>query len=207
MKNFFYTGHIYLLFLTLFFVIHFNNKVKPRIRLLNLIGFNSEIVSPFSKNEFINISPIDSRVNVGETLKFRDNTDWYQVSLLSFWREEYLSLDLLNKSFEEDYLEIKMVNSNNYALGTFKNENIVYACLDRNDNFYYNLSKSNVPRAGDLKHWKEVFIKEIKNVIFSFKPNNNECLLVITSNIDFFKASEEGKRKLIFNKFIDTSKK
>ena len=58
-----------------------------------------------------------------------------------------------------------------------------------------------------MNHWKEVFIKEIKNVIFSFKPNNNECLLVITSNIDFFKASEEGKRKLIFNKFIDTYKK
>jgi len=202
MKKYFYTGYIYLLFLILFFVIHFNNKVKPRIRLLTLSGFNSEIVSPFSKNEFINITPIDSRVNVGETLKFRDNTDWYQVSLLSFWREEYLSLDLLNKPFKEDYSEIKMINNNSYAFVTFKNEKLVYACLDRNDNFYYDFLHGNVPRAGDLNHWKEVFIKEIKNVIFSFKPNNHECLLVFTSNKDFFKESEASKRNLIFNKFI-----
>ena len=139
---------------------------------------------------------------MGEILKFRDNNDWYQVSLLSFWREEYLNLNLLNKSFGEDDLEIKTVNNNNYALGTFNNESIVFACLDRKDNFYYDILNNKYPRAGDLNHWKGVFIKEINYAIFSFKPNNHECLLVFTSNKDFFKDSEAGKRNLIFNKLI-----
>ena len=96
-----------------------------------------------------------------------------------------------------------MVNNNNYALGTFKNEKIVYACLDRSDNFYYDFLHDEVRRAGDLKYWKGIFIKEIKHAIFSFKPNNYECLLVFTSNKDFFKDSEEEKRNLIFNKIIN----
>ena len=95
-----------------------------------------------------------------------------------------------------------MFNNNNYALGTFNNQKIVYACLDSNHNFYYDLFYGEVPRAGDLKHWQGVFIKEIKRVIFSFKPDNYQCLLVFTSNKDFFKDSELGKRNLIFNKFL-----
>ena len=68
-------------------------------------------------------------------------------------------------------------------------------------NFYYDISHNKEIDTQDLKFWKKVFLKNIKNAIYSFKPNNHECLLVITSNKKFFKKSEENQRNLILNNF------
>ena len=51
---------------------------------MTLSGVDLENVGTFSKSEFINITSIDSRVNVGESLTFRESNDWYQFSLYLF---------------------------------------------------------------------------------------------------------------------------
>ena len=203
MKNYFHTRYFYLATLILFFLFQFFFKVKPRLSLLTLDLINNEIYSIDSHNNLINLQSFDRRVNVGETLSFRDKTYWYKISLLSLWEKEYLNLNLLKKSFIEHDLKIKKVNTSNYAEAKYKNGNFVYACLDSPNNFYYKFNKIEDPRSNNLNHWKNVYIKNIDRVVNKYKPSNYECLLIISSDMNLFKDSGDSIRDLIFSKYFN----
>ena len=207
MKNLLNIRYIYLAFLTLFTILFINHKSQPRLSKLTQYQVESKTFSPNLKNKLLDVNSIDRRISVGETIAFKDKTYWYQVFLLSFWKEEYLNLKFLKKPLIDYDLQIKKVNDSNYASGTFNNETIVFACLKSPNNFYYDFKYGIVPRSSDLNYWKKVFIKNIKYIIYSFKPNDYHCLLVFTSNKNFFKDSEEGKRDLILKKFNYFSEK
>jgi len=202
MKKYFKTEYMYFFCMILFFVFYFSLKVKPRLSSLNLDGLNAEDYTLYSKKDLLDFNLTDRRINIGDTVAFRDRTHWYQVYFLSFWRKEYLNLNIIKKSLLVDDLNIQAANSSNYALGNFDNEQIVFACLNSTNNFYYNIGHYSVPRANDLNYWQKVFINNIENVIYKFKPNNYYCLLIFTSNRNFFENSEEDKRESIFNKFV-----
>ena len=74
-----------------------------------------------------------------------------------------------------------------------KNENITYACMENSKNFHHNYARKNYPNANDFKYWIKVFIKNINFVFYAFKPFNYECLLVITSNLNFLKVLKKNK--------------
>lgn len=207
MKNNLYTRYFYFACLILFFILNLFFKVKPKLRKINLNLINYENYSLDSKNSLVNLKSFDKRFSVGETFAFRDNTHWYKVSLVSFWKKESLNLNLLKKSFVEHNFIIKIVNNSNYALATHNNSSFVYACLDSPNNFYFDFYHKKVPRVNDLNYWKKVYKKGIGQIFNSFKPNNYECLLIISSDKNFFKDSEENKRNLIFSKYFYSSEK
>ena len=207
MKNYFHTRNLYLVILILFFLLQFFFKVKPRLRLLNFNLNNFENYSIDSENNLINLQSFDSRVNVGETLSFRDKRYWYKVALLSFWKKEYLNLNLLKKSFVDHDLKIKNVKSSNYALANHNNGKFVYACLDSPNDFYYDFYYKKVPRSNDFNHWKKVYINNIDKTVNKFKPSNYECLLIISSDKNFFKDSGNLIRNLIFSRYFNYSEK
>ena len=207
MKNQFNTGYLYLVFLIIFIFLQFFFRVKPRLRLLSHNLINDEKYSIDSQKNLINLKSFDNRFSLGESYAFRDKTHWYNVTLLSFWKKKYLNLKHLKESFIEHDLKIKAVNSSNYALANYSNGIFVYACLDSPNDFYYFYNYQKNPRANDLNHWKNVFLTGIDNLFSKFKPSNYECLLIISSNKNFFEDSENDKRNLIFNKYFNYSEK
>ena len=68
--------------------------------------------------------------------------------------------------------------------------------------FYYDVNYKKIPKANDLNHWRKVFIKNLKDVAYSYKARNYECLLIITTNIKFFENSEKKINEKIYKKFI-----
>ena len=55
----------------------------------------------------------------------------------------------------------------------------------KNSNNFFKMSENNSISHG-FKLLEKKYIKNIINVIFKFKPTNYECLLVLTSNKEFF---------------------
>ena len=58
-----------------------------------------------------------------------------------------------------------------------------------------------IQKASDFDYWMKVFKKNIKFVVYAFKPSNYQCMLVITSDREFFKNPEQKRNKIIFSKF------
>ena len=85
------------------------------------------------------INPPTNKVNVGKSFLIKDNENWYQVIQLSFWRKEYLNLDFLNSQLNITDINVKSINSNNYALGTLQGEEIVYSCMKNSNEFNYKI--------------------------------------------------------------------
>ena len=193
----------FLLIIVIFLSLNFFYKPRPKLSKIFLKVQYTNLLDKYnSEHAVIDINSNDNRVTIGEPYYLMDKTDWYQVNLLSFWRKEYLNLFLVDQKLKNDDFKIKIINNNNYAQLTHNNKNIVYACIDDPENFYYQFNYNNIKDTSDFNYWKQVFINNIKLIFNYFKPINYECLLVITSDIDLFEKGEEEINEKIFGKFI-----
>ena len=192
---------LYIFALITFTIVFFKFKAKPNLKEIylsqkNLEFYNSDPI--ISKNI---LNSLDNRVNVGKSFLFIDDKYWYQVIQLSFWRKEYMNLNLIEKKSEINKGKVKKLSNNSFALGTFKNKNVTYACMQSAIKFNHNLSPEKAISAYDLDHWQKVFLRNLNFIFYSFKPNNYECLLVITPNLEFFISPESEINNIIFDKF------
>ena len=73
--------------------------------------------------------------------------------------------------------------------------------MKNSNKFFYNISQNNYNNANYLNYWTKKYMENIRNLIFKFKPTNYECLLVITSNNEFFEVGQEAARNSLINKF------
>ena len=192
---------LYIFTLISFTFVFFKFKAKPNLKEINLIQKNLEAKN---SNPIINkniLNSLDNRVNVGKSFLFIDDKYWYQVIQLSFWRREYLEFNLIEKKLDINNVKVKNLSNNNFALGTFKNKNIAYACMQNAVKFNYNFAQEKIMEADDFDYWIRVFLRNLNWIFYSFKPNNYECLLVITPNLEFFKSPDSQINKIIFKKF------
>ena len=195
-------NYLFLFSIVIFSIFYFYYKPKPKLSNIVLKDEISILNSGIFENGLIDYGTTDNRVNIGKYYFFRDNIHWYHVNHLSFWSNESLDLNLIDKLSKNKNFEIKNLDSNNYAQVTYKGEKVVYACIKRTGDFYYKFNHKNIIRTTDFYYWKKIFIHNIMLVFNSFKPRNSECLLVITSNINLFEKEENKIKKLILNKFI-----
>lgn len=193
--------YLYFFSLILFAFIFFKFKPKPKIKEIILRENNLELLNNKTKNFFNTLNSPDNRINVGKSFLINENKDWYHISQISFWRSEYFRLNFVEKQLKIKDIKIKKLNNNNFALGTFKNQNISYACMENSKIFHHNMEIEEIPQASDFDYWTKVFKKNIKFVVYAFKPSNYQCMLVITSDKEFFKNPEQIRNKIIFSKF------
>jgi hypothetical protein len=192
---------LYLFALISFIFVFFKFKAKPKLKEIYLTHRNLESNKSDQIIKKNNLNSLDNRVNVGKSFLINDNKYWYQVIQLSFWRREYLQLNTIEKKLEINNVKIKKYSNNNFAFGTVKNKNVTYACMQNATKFNYNFSPEENISAYDLDYWKRVILRNLNFIFYSFKPNNYECLLVITPNLDFFKSPESEMKNIIFEKF------
>jgi len=182
-------------------LVFFKFKAKPNLK---EIYFSQSNLESYNSDKIISkkiLNSLDNRVNVGKSFLFIDDKYWYQVIQLSFWRREYLKFKLIEKKLEINNVKVKKLSNSNFALGTFKNKNVTYACMQNAVKFHYNFPSEKIMEADDFDHWIRVFLRNLNWIFYSYKPNNYECLLVITPNLEFFKSPGSEINKIIFNKF------
>ena len=187
-----------LIFYAIFFVFF---RPRPKLNSFSVKESDSKISNYKTKNDINIINPPTNKVNVGKSFSIKDNENWYQVIQLSFWGREYLNLDFLNNQLKITNINVKSINSNNYALGTLQGKEVVYSCMKNSNKFNYNIPEKIVD-SFNIKYWVKVYLNNLNLVFYSFKPRNYECYVVITSNINFFENSDFEINKNIFNKFI-----
>ena len=194
---------IYILVIILSFLSFNVTQIKPKLEeieqkekryYLNNISKRKNIKTKFNID--------NNKVKIGEGFYIYDDSFWYWIIPVAFWKKSYLDL-----TFFENYLQIyheglKSVDKNNFAFGILNDKKVAYACMEKKFNFYYDFSRVNKPNNLDLKYWKNVFFTNIGDVLFNFKPKNYQCLIIITSNINFFERLDDEKNKLFISKFI-----
>jgi len=190
--------YFYILCLILFSIFFIGNKEKSGLRKIFINDINSNLYSLNKEKNFLDFKSLDNRVSVGKIFFLKDDNYWYQISLLTLWSEDFLDLKNLDKFFFNT--KIKFVDDSNYGLRNINNEDIVYACMKNSNKFFYQMSENRFNNPTDLNYWKKIYIKNIINVIFKFKPTNYECLLVLTSNKEFFNVGQEAARNSLMNK-------
>ena len=188
-----------LIFYSFFFVCF---RPRPKLSSLFIMGSNPELFSYSTKKNKYNLIPPGNNISVGKSFLLKDNENWYQIIQLSFWGKEYLNLQFLNKQLNITDINIKSIKSNNYALGKFEGEDIVYSCMKNSNDFKYSFTWGKVVESLDIDHWIKVYIHNLNLVFYSFKPRNYECYVVITPNTNFFENSEFEINKKIFDNFI-----
>jgi len=194
--------YLYLFILTIYAVFFVFFRPIPKLKSLLIKGSNTELSKQNAKNNMYDVISPTNKISVGKSFLLKDNKYWYQIIQLSFWREDYLNLQFLNKQLNINGINIQTIKSNNYALGTFHGEEIAFSCMKNSDEFQYSSSLRKVPESLDINHWKKVYIYNLKLVFYSFKPRNYECYVVITPNTNFFENSKFEINKKIFNNFI-----
>ena len=187
-----------LIFYAIFFVFF---RPRPKLGLFLIKESDTEISNYKRKNNMYIVNPPTNKVSVGKSFLIINNENWYQVIQLSFWGREYLNLDFLNNQLKITNINVKSINSNNYALGTLQGKEVVYSCMKNSNKFNYNIPEKIVD-SFNIKYWVKVYLNNLNLVFYSFKPRNYECYVVITSNINFFENSDFEINKNIFNKFI-----
>ena len=203
MKKFFNSKNIYILLIVFFTFTYINYREKPSIKKLTLVRNSSDEQPVINSPQYLKtLMPLDNRLNVGKSFLLHYEDYWYSVYQLSFWRREYAELYFLQDKLGIKDPEIRNFKNNNYAFGIFEDKRIAHACIENANMFFYDISFGKVPNANNLKHWIEVFIKNINYILYAFKPSNYECLLVITPNLKFFEYSEKEINKIIFSQFI-----
>lgn len=193
---------VYLSSVILFLFLNYSFRSKPNLGEISLIEKSTNLLN---NNEIINLENLDSpnnRISLGKNFLIHDNKNWYKVLQISLWKKKYLNLYFVNKYLRINDFEVQNLNNNNFALGTYQNENIVYACMKDSKNFLFDVSYKKIIKSSDLVFWGRTFINNIIQLIYSFTPRNYECLLVITSDTKFFQSSEKKINKIIFNKFL-----
>ena len=194
--------YLYFFFLILFAFLFFNYEVKPDLKKIFLNENYKDFYSSNSEKYFSSLKSPDNRVSVGKEYYFKDDKYWYQLIQLSFWRKEYFNLSFVNKQLKIKFVKKKFLDKNNFAFGTKQNDNLTYSCMLNEKEFHYTITPEKIIDANDLNHWLKTFLKNINYVVYSFKPKNYECLLIITSNTKFFESSEKDINEIIFSKFI-----
>ena len=195
-------NYLYTLVLILSLFIFFRYRVKPNLKEIFIRDKNSKLHINDSKKNINHLTSPDNRVNVGKQFFIKDNIYWYKVIQLSFWRSEYFNLNFVEKQLKINRKEVRKLNNNNFALGTLENEKISYSCMQNPQNFHNAFIIEKIIKANDLQHWLGVFISNIDLIFLSFKPSNYECLLVITSDPNFFEKQHKEINEIIFSKFI-----
>ena len=193
---------LYIFVISLSFLLFNINKVKPKLKEVLQKENNSYF---YYKNKIKDIKKkhhLDNRVEVGDGVYIDDKSHWYKVIPVSFWRKSYLDLTLVENNLEIIHEKIIKLDKNNFAFGILNDKKVAYACMENASNFHHNFYKINVPNNSDLKYWKNVFLVNIGHVLYSFKPNNYNCLVVITSNIKFFEQLKKGKNEFLINKIM-----
>lgn len=193
--------YLYIFSLILFAFIFLKFKPKPHIKKILLKENNLEFLNNKTKISFNTLTFTDNRINVGKSFFINEDKYWYYITQISFWRSEYFRLNFVEKQLKIKDVKIKKLSNNNFALGTFRNENISYACMENSKIFHHNMEIEEIPKASDFDYWMKVFKKNIKFVVYGFKPSNYECMLIITSDQEFFKSPEKKIDKIIFSKF------
>jgi len=192
---------LYLALIFIFYLSYYFYKPKPKLSDMSLKNKTSILRSGVSFNGLIDFNTNENRVNIGKNYYFRDKKHWYFINQLSFWRNEYLNLELINKLSKKSDFKIKILDNNNYAQVSYKGEKIVYACIQKTGDFYYQFNYGKIINTKDFYYWKQKFIENIMFVFNYFKPRNSQCLLVITSNIDFFELGDNKKKEMLLDKF------
>ena len=193
--------YLYLLLIFVFSVLYVFSRPRPKLKSLYIDENSAE----FNHNSKINIKSLEhpnNKVSIGYIFSIKENDSWYQVIQLSFWRKEYLNLQFLDDQLNITNVDLRIINDNNYAAGTFQGQDIVYSCMKDSGSFNYRLSKPKVVDSFDFNHWKKIYINNLDLVFYSFKPKNYECYVVLTSDTNFFENSAFEINKKIFNKFI-----
>ena len=199
--KFFNTNYLYVFSLFIFIFIHTFLKPKPNFNEISLKYKSSDLVNEDLKKNLNVLNSPDRRFNIGNNFFINDGENWYVISQFSFWDKRFLQLGFIDKQLKIINLEVKKKGNSNYALATYNNENVAYACIEDSKNFFYDIYHDYIPEAKDINHWKKVFLRNIKTVIFLFKPKNYECFFVLTSNIKFFEGADQEINNLIFEKF------
>ena len=194
--------YLYALILILYTFIYVFFKPRPKLNSLFIKDSNPSLFNYIPKNNIFKIKSPSNKVSVGKSFFIKDNENWYQVIQLSFWKKEFLGLSFLNRQLNIIDINVKSINSNNYALGKVQEKEIVYACMENSGNFHYRILPGKAVDSLDFLHWKKVFMNNLNLVFYSFKPRNYECYVVITNNTNFFANSEFDIDKKIFNNFI-----
>ena len=192
---------LYAVILIIFSLLYAFSRPRPKLNSIHIKGNSTELFNQYSEINLTNSNSPNNKVSVGESFLIKDNDSWYQVIQLSFWRKEYLNLDFINSQLNITNIDVKSINSNNYALGKFQGEGITYSCMENSKNFNYFIPPK-LAYSFDFNNWLDVYIKNLNLVFYSFKPRNYECFVVITPNINFFKNSEFEINKKIFTKII-----
>ena len=193
--------YLYLLLIFVFSVLYVFSRPRPKLNSLYIDENSAEV----NHNSKINIKSLDhpnNKVSIGYIFSINENDSWYKVIQLSFWRKEYLNLQFLNDQLNITNVDLRFINDNNYATGTFQGQDIVYSCMKDSGSFNYRLSKPKVVDSFDINHWKKIYINNLDLVFYSFKPKNYECYVVLTSDTNFFENSVFEINKKIFKKFI-----
>ena len=201
----FYFRYFFIMCLILFAIFFTNNKDKYRTRKIGINYNNSNLYRLNPVKKPFDFESSDSRVRLGKTFLIKDDNYWYQIYLLTFWREEFLNLGIIDDFFSNNKTKIKIVDASNYGLRHLNNDKIVYACLKDANKFYYHISHSKFLDSSDYDYWKKIYMKNIRSLIYKFKPTNYECLLVITSNKEFFEVGQKDARNLLLDKFTYSS--
>jgi len=194
--------YLYICSLILFPFIFLKFKAKPYLKEITLKENNLELHDNKSKINFNTLIAPDNRINIGKTFLINDEKYWYHITQISFWREEYFHLNFLEKQLEINNLKIHKLGNNNFAFGTYLNNEVTYACLQNPKEFHHNFKKEKIINANDLDYWLKEFKQNINFVFYAFKPSNYECLIVITPNLQFFENTESEINNKIFSKFI-----
>ena len=180
--------YLHALILILYTLIYVFFKPRPKLKSFFIKSSDPVLFNHITKNNTFKIKSPNNKINLRKNFFIKDNENWYQVIQLSFWRKEFLSLDFLNTQLNITDINVKSIDSNNYAVGKFQRELIAYSCMENSIQFNYNIPINKV-KSFDLNHWRKVYIKNLNFVFFSFKPENHECYLVLTPNINFFENS------------------
>ena len=191
----------YVLILILFTCFYVFLRPRPKLNSFSIKESNIALSNYKIKNNISIFNPSTNKVNVGKIFSIKDNENWYQVIQLSFWRKEYLNLDFINNQLNISDINVKSINSNNYALGILQGEEIAFSCMKNPNQFKYTIPKKKVDSL-DINYWMGVYIKNLNLIFNSFKPKNYQCYLVFTTDKNFFKNSDIYIKKKIFDKFI-----
>ena len=199
--KFFNTYYLYLVSLVLFILFYTTFKPKPTLNEITLKDQKTDFFDEDLRRNLNLMNNSDTRFNIGKKFFINEGENWYGIFQFSFWDKSFVKLAFVDQQLKTINLQVKKKGDSNYALATYNDENVAYACIENARNFYYDINHEYIPEAKDISHWKKVFLSNLKSIIFLFKPNNYKCLFVLTSNTKLFESSDQEINNLILEKF------
>ena len=193
--------YLYFFSLTIYILIFLFYYPKPELKNVSLTDSNLLIDNKKIKEKFKKLNYFDNRIIAGNYFQFKKGEHWYQILPIVFWHRDYATLKLIDKDLKINNLITIGVSNNNFAKGKLNKESIVYSCMKSDEIYYYDVGFKTIPSNKDFKYWRGILFKNLKLVFYKFKPQNYDCLLVITSNQKFFNKSEKSMREFIYKTF------